>query len=93
MKKISLIIMALMLVVFTQCKKTPVEGGNDTDDTPKVKVRCEITINNDGKSDFTNIFKDGSINWSDGWEYVYVAIPNGENSQIVNEYRYPFCLQ
>ena len=68
------------MVVFAQCNKTPIDG-NDTDDTKKVKVRCKITVNNDGKSDFTNIMNN-AINWSDGWEYVYVAIP-GDNPQLV----------
>lgn len=74
-----MILMALLVVVFTQCEKTPVDGGNDN---KTVQVRCTIPINDGGKSDFTNFMEDGRINWK-GNESIYLAIPNGENSQLV----------
>ena len=85
MKKIFTVLMALMLLGLTQCKPTP-EGGDDNSgndaDTGKVKVRCEIPINNGTRSDFTNLMENGKINWSHGRECVYVAI-HGSNPQII----------
>ena len=80
MKKTFTILMALMVLCFTQCKPTP-EGGDDNG--RKVKVSCTIPINNGGKSDFTNLMEDGKINWSTGTERVYLAIPNETNPQII----------
>ena len=83
MKKIFTILMALMALCFTQCKPTP-EGGDDNSGnvSGKVKVRCEIPINNGTRSDFTNLIENGKINWSHGRECVYVAI-HGANPQII----------
>ena len=66
-----------MVLCFTQCKK-PVDN---TETGEKVKVRCEIPING-GKSDFTNLMENGSVNWSDGRECVYLAI-HGTDPQII----------
>ena len=80
MKKTFTILMALMVLCFTQCKPAP-EGGDENG--RKVKVSCTIPINNGGKSDFTNLMEDGKINWSTGTERVYLAIPNETNPQII----------
>ena len=75
--------MALMMVfTLTQCKP---DNGNEENnqDGPKVKVSCTIPINNGGKSDFSNVMTDGSIKWSEGYERIYLAIPNESNSQII----------
>ncbi|MBR4155342.1 MAG: hypothetical protein IKU01_01380 [Bacteroidales bacterium] len=79
MKKYFIILMALIALGFTQCKPTP-EGGDDN--TNKVKVVCEIPINKGGRSDFTNLLENGSINWSNGSECVYLAI-HGSNPQMI----------
>ncbi len=83
MKKISTILMALMVLCLTQCKPAP-EGGDDNNGnvSGKVKVRCEIPTNNGMRSDFTNLIDEGRINWSHGRECVYVAI-HGANPQII----------
>ena len=83
MKKISTILMALMVLCLTQCKPAP-EGGDDNSGnvSGKVKVRCEIPTNNGMRSDFTNLIENGKINWSHGRECVYVAI-HGANPQII----------
>ena len=83
MKKISTILMALMVLCLTQCKPAP-EGGDDNSGnvSGKVKVRCEMAINNGTRSDFTNLIENGRINWSHGRECVYVAI-HGANPQII----------
>ena len=83
MKKISTILMALMVLCLTQCKPAP-EGGDDNSGnvSGKVKVRCEIPTNNGMRSDFTNLIDEGKINWSHGRECVYVAI-HGANPQII----------
>ena len=83
MKKLFTILMALMVLVFTQCKPTP--DGNDVDNsnTRTVKVRCEIPMNDGKRSDFTNLTDNGKINWgNDCREFVYVAI-HGNNPQII----------
>ena len=72
--------MALMMLCFTQCKPTP-DGGDGN--SRKVKVSCTIPINNGGRSDFTDLMKDGKINWSTGTERIYLAIPNEINPQII----------
>ena len=68
-----------MALCFTQCKPTP-EGGDEN--SRKVKVSCTIPINNGGRSDFTNLMETGKVNWSEGREYVYVAI-HGEQPTII----------
>lgn len=79
MKKLFAILMALMALCFTQCKPTP-DGGDD--ETRKVKVSCVIPLNNGSRSDFTNLLVNGKVNWSQGSEYVYLAI-HGEAPQLV----------
>ncbi len=79
MKKLFTILMALVVLGFTQCKPTP-EGG-DGNVTRTIKVTCEIPING-SRSDFTNLLTNGNVNWSQGTEYVYLAI-HGENPQII----------
>ena len=81
MKKTSLLLLALITLLFTQCKPEPDELNND-DNSNKVRVSCVIPINNSNRSDFTNLMTDGSVNWSDGRECIYLAIP-GETPKIV----------
>ena len=78
MKKTITILMALMVLCFTQCKK-PIDELTGR----KVKVSCTIPINKGGKSDLTNLMEDGSIKWSTGTERIYLTIPNETNPQIV----------
>ena len=78
MKKALTILMALMVLCFTQCKK-PIDELTGR----KVKVRCTIPISNGSRSDLTNIIEDGSIKWSTGTERIYLALPNETNPQIV----------
>ncbi len=59
-----------MLLAFASCKKDPIE----TNEGEKVRVSCTVSLSDDGKSDFTNLMTDASVNWSEGWERVYVAI-------------------
>ena len=78
MKKITTILMALMVLCFTQCKK-PIDELTGR----KVKVSCTIPINKGGRSDLTNLMEDGSIKWSTGTERIYLALPNETNPQII----------
>lgn len=81
MKKITMILMAFVMMFFTQCKPEPeTDNTNTTTDTDsgKVRVSCTIPINKGDRSDFSGLFEDGVINWSDGREYVYLAIPGDE---------------
>ena len=85
MKKITMILIAFVLVTFTQCKPEPEgnnNGSNNDDNINKVKISCTIPINKGNRSDFTGLFEDGVINWSDGRECVYLAIP-GDDPKIV----------
>ena len=70
MKKLTTLLLALMLLAFASCKKDPIE----TNEGEKVRVSCTVSLSDDGKSDFTNLMTDASVNWSEGWERVYVAI-------------------
>ena len=80
MRKIFTVLMLLMALMFTQCKP---DNGNDGD-VRKVKVTCEIPINNDGlRSDFGKLMTDGSIMWSVGTERVYLAVLNNGDPQII----------
>lgn len=79
MKKLFAVLMALMVLCFTQCKPVP-EGGDD--EVRMVKISCTIPLNNGNRSDFTNLMSDGLVNWSNGTERVYLAIP-GANHQII----------
>lgn len=87
MKKITTMILALMVVLFTQCKKDNLDNTDSNTDTDvrKVKVRCEIPMGGDkgAKSDFANLMIDGSIKWSTGTERIYLAVHHGTNPQIV----------
>ena len=83
MKKITAIMIALMMVVgLTQCKKQ-VENNENNQDIPKVMVSCVIPINNGGKTEFTNVMTNGTVKWSVGTERIYIAIPDETNPQIV----------
>lgn len=77
MKKIFTILMALMVLCFTQCKPAPENGEGE-----KVKIRCEIPISKGSRSDFTNLLTNGKVNWSNGRECVYLAV-HGNNHQII----------
>ena len=70
MKKLTTLLLALMLLAFASCKKDPIE----TNEGEKVRVSCTVSLSDDGKSDFTNLMTDASVNWSEGWERVYVTI-------------------
>ena len=80
MKKLTLFLIAFVMA-FTSCKPEP-EGnennGSNSGEANKVKVSCSIPINKGTRSDFTGLFEDGVINWSDGRECVYLAIPGDE---------------
>ena len=79
MKKLFAILMSLMVLFFTQCKPTP-EGGDEN--SRKVKVSCTIPISEGDRSDFTNLMETGKVNWSEGYERVYLAV-HGEAPQII----------
>ena len=73
MKKLLAIMMALaMIVTLSQCKK---QNEETEDNTAKVRISCTIPLNNDGKTDFTNILENGTVNWSAETERIYLAIP------------------
>lgn len=83
MKKLFAILMALMVLGFTQCKPAPEGNDGDNGNIGTMKVTCEIPMNDGNRSDFTNLTDNGKINWgSDCHEYVYVAI-HGSNPQII----------
>ena len=73
--------MALAIVAaLSQCRKPDVEA---VDSTAKVRISCTIPLNNDDKTDFTNILN-GEVNWSAEKERIYLALPySEENHQIV----------
>jgi len=77
MKRFLSVIMASVVLFFSQCKPEPVDENNG-DNGKRVKVSCTIDINGGCKSDFTNLMDNGSVNWSNGLERVYVAIPGAE---------------
>ena len=79
MKKTITILMALMVLFFTQCKPTP-EGGDEN--SRKVKVSCSIPMGKNNRSDFSELMTEGNVRWSDGRECVYLAI-HGEKPQII----------
>lgn len=81
MKKITMILMAFVMMFFTQCRPEP-ETDNTNTDTDKVRVRCSISMNKGDRSDFTNLMDEGKVNWSDGRECVYVAIP-GDTPTVI----------
>ena len=67
-----------MLLAFASCKKDPIESNDDEE----VRVSCTVSLNGGGKSDFTNLMENGSVNWSEGWECIYVAIPGATPKSI-----------
>lgn len=81
MKKITMILMAFVMMFFTHCRPEP-ETDNTNTDTDKVRVRCSISMNKGDRSDFTNLMDEGKVNWSDGRECVYVAIP-GDTPTVI----------
>lgn len=73
--------MALAIVAaLSQCRKPDVEA---VDSTAKVRISCTIPVNKDGKTDFTNILENSTVNWSAGVESIYLAIPHETAPQIV----------
>ncbi len=83
MKKITTLLLALMVVLFTQCKKDNIDSNDNDNETRKVKVRCEIPLGNGTRSDFSNLMTDGSIKWSTGTERIYLAVHHDTKAQIV----------
>ena len=83
MKRITTILLALMTLLFTQCKKDNIDNTDTNTDTEtrKVKVRCEIPLGNGTRSDFTNLMTDGSIKWSTGTERIYLAVHHEDASK------------
>ena len=79
MKKTITILMALMVLFFTQCKPTP-EGGDEN--SRKVKVSCSIPMGKNNRSDFSELMTEGNVRWSDGRERVYLAV-HGETPKII----------
>ena len=79
MKKIFVVLMALMALTFTQCKP---DNGNEGGD--KIRVRCDVPISNSTgtRSDFSSLMSNDSIFWSTGVERLYLAVP-GSSFQIV----------
>ena len=83
MKKTFTILFALMVLCFTQCKPQQEENNGDNNgEGKKVRISCSIPINKGNRSDFIDLFEEGVINWSDGRECVYLAIP-GDEPKIV----------
>ena len=81
MKKLTTLLLALMTIIFTQCKPEPIDNTDENTDTRKVKVRCEIPLGNGSRSDFTNLMTDGSIKWSAGTERIYLAVHHEDASK------------
>ena len=71
--------MSLLMLTLVQCKPSPVDDNEDA----KVRVSCEIPLNGGDKSDFSNLMGNGTIYWSAGDEYVYLAIPHETKAQLV----------
>lgn len=83
MKKITLITLALFSLLLTQCKKEKIDSNSNSGDVKMVQVKCEVPISNGSKTDFTNLFTDGTIKWSEGTEYLYFPV-NGDNPYIAS---------
>ena len=79
MRKIFAVLMALMVLTFTQCKPD--------DEGLKIRVRCDIPIDNNAttgtRSDFSTLMSNDSVFWSTGIERVYLAVPGSDDYQIV----------
>lgn len=73
--------LALLTLLFAQCKKEKIDNNGGTD-VKKVKVRCQVPMGNGEKTDFNNLMTDGSIKWSTGTECIYLVV-NGDNHQII----------
>ena len=83
MKKLTAIMMALVMVLgLTQCRPDKGNEG-DTQNASKVKVSCVVPMNKGTRSEFDNLMTDGKIKWSAGTERIYLAIPDETNPQIV----------
>lgn len=83
MKKLTAIMMALVMVLgLTQCRPDKGNEG-DTQNGSKVKVSCVVPMNKGTRSEFDNLMTDGKIKWSAGIERIYLAIPDETNPQIV----------
>lgn len=82
MKK-TLLLLSLSLLFMYQCKKDNKDlvDNNNNNNNKNVRVYCEIPMNSNGKSDFTNIFE-GSVSWSSGSESVFLAVP-GDNPKLI----------
>lgn len=82
MKK-TLLLLSLSLLFMYQCKKEnkDIVDNNNNNNNKNVRVYCEIPMNSNGKSDFTNIF-DGSVSWSSGSESVFLAVP-GKSPKLI----------
>lgn len=79
MRKLSLIIIAFTLVLFTQCKKEKI-AENTGDGGRMVPITLELPVDNGAKTDFGSFLTDadnpqGTIKWSDG-DIIYLAVPN-----------------
>lgn len=83
MKRFSLILMAFVVVLFTQCKKE--DPAQENSDTAKiVPIKLEMPIGG-SKTDFSGFLTDphnqsAVINWGNaqGTETIYLAVPNIE---------------
>ena len=83
MKRFSLILMAFVVVLFTQCKKeNPAQENSDT--AKIVPIKLEMPIGG-SKTDFSGFLTDphnqsAVINWGNaqGSETIYLAVPNIE---------------
>lgn len=83
MRKLSLIIIAFTLVLFTQCKKEKItENTNPVgEDGRMVPITLELPVDNGAKTDFGSFLTNpsapqGTIKWGPGQEKVYLAVPN-----------------
>lgn len=80
MRKNILYILSLFLLV-TQCKKETNDDYGNNDRT--ISVYCDIRLNNNSRSDFTNLLNSGVVNWSSGVERIYLAVPDTETPQLI----------
>lgn len=82
MKK-TLLLLSLSLLFMYQCKKDNKDlvDNNNNNNNKNVRIYCEIPMNSNGKSDFTDIFE-GSVSWSSGSESVFLAVP-GNNPKLI----------
>lgn len=74
MKMKLLMSMMMIAILFAQCKKKE-ETVVSSETSDLVKVSFELPIN-EGKSDFTSVLPDGTINWgnSNNIEYMYLGL-------------------